>query len=354
VLLALVVAASACGCGVFDDDAPLFDTDREARVAADPDATASEIIDAGGPTAVAARAGARLVSWSVETGTSEGPQQGAWRLYDGDGRRVADGTLGQVVEAAAVPELAAVPDGFVLAEYARARLRHIADDGTLTTVPLSRSRLPTRPGDVLVPGATAADGVVYRPSQHRAFRLPRPPFPRLQRIAMDRTGRVWVQQLWGRRTAPVSSSADGTGSWTRTEVPLSPGGRSQSLVVVRGQVVLSTAVPTDSEPALDALWTRTVGGSPTRPWRRVEATGVRLRDPEPVVGALPDGRLVVAGGDQQMYLQDTDGTFSRLRPPVGSRASSLRSAGDGLYLVGSTDNQLYRSADGTSWTTVQR
>ena len=40
-------------------------------------------------TAIATRDGVTLVSWSAETGTSEGPQQGAWRLYDDAGHRVA-------------------------------------------------------------------------------------------------------------------------------------------------------------------------------------------------------------------------------------------------------------------------
>lgn len=322
-------------------------------MAADPEATASDIITAGGPSAVATRPGATLVAWTAETDTSDGPQQGAWRLYDSDGRRVADRTLGQVFDAAAVPELTAVPDGFVITGYTGSRLRHLADDGTLTDVPQSRTRAPTRPGDVLLPRFAPAESLVYRPADHRAYRLPELPFPQLQRLAIDRTGRLWAQQLWDRRTAPVSSSADGLEPWTRTEVQLADGGQPQALVVARGQVVMSTA-SAGSDPALDAVWTRPVTGAPATPWRRIDADGVRLRDTEPLVGALPDGRLVLSGANQVMYRQGSDGTFSRLMPPDGLRYSSLRYAGDGLYLVGSTDDQLYRSPDGTSWRAVKR
>jgi hypothetical protein len=86
----------------------------------------------------------------------------------------------------------------------------------------------------------------------------------------------------------------------------------------------------------------------------VGTSGVRLRDVEPVVGSLADGRLALAGANQQMFLQGTDGGFARLRPPSGLSYSYLRPTGNGLYLVGSPDNQLYRSVDGTGWEKVRR
>ncbi len=323
-------------------------------MAADPTATAAQIITAGGPTSVATHGGVTLVSWSAESDTSEGPAQGAWRLYGRGGHRISDGTLGQVFEAAAVPDLVAVPDGFLVAGYPGHRLRHLSDDGTLTDVPTSRRRAPTRPGDVLVPRDPAADGLVYRPGRHLAFRLPALPSADVQGVAVDATGRVWAQQGWDDRAATVSSSADGTGPWTRTRVPLAAGGLPQSLDVLGSRVVVSTARSTRSFPALDALWTRPVAGPAAGPWRRVDTAGARLRDDQPVIGTLPDGRLVVSGANQQMYLQQAGGTFARLRPARGMRYSSLRSTGNGLYLVGSPDNRLYESRDGRAWEEVAR
>jgi hypothetical protein len=207
---------------------------------------------------------------------------------------------------------------------------------------------------VLLPRFDPADSLVYRPSRHTAFRLPRLPFSGVQRVAVDRTGRVWVQLRWGARAAPVSSSADGAGPWSRTEVPLAAGGLPQSLDVLGDRVVVTTAASTRSTPAVDALWTRPVDGPPTAAWHRVETTGVRLSDEEVLVGALPDGRLALSGGNQQMYLQRSDGTFVRLRPPQGLRYSYLESTEDGLYLLGAPDNRLYRSSDGTDWQEVAR
>lgn len=357
VVAVVVVLLVATGCFAFSRSGrPALGPRTEERVAADPRATASEIIEAGGPTDIAVHeGGVTLVSWSATTDTTEGPEQGAWRLYDADGDRIADGTLGQVFDAAAAPRLAAVPDGFLLSDYVEPGFRHLSLDGVLTDVRRTRARTSTRVGDVLVADFyTSENNRVYRPSAHEVYRLPRLPFEDVEQVALDRSGRLWVQPLWGDRTASVSSSADGTAPWTRTRVPIARGGQPQTLVVAAGQVVMNTAGPTGSLPALDALWTRPVSASPSARWRSVDVTGVRLREIEPVLGALPDGRLTIAGGGQQMYLQDQDGGFARLRPPDGIRYSALTSTANGLYLVGSPDNELYRSVDGSDWRTVDR
>jgi hypothetical protein len=354
---AVVVLLVATGCVALSrSGGRAVEPRTEERVAADPRATASEIIDTGGPTGVAVHeGGVTLVSWSATTDTTEGPEQGAWRLYDSDGNRVADGTLGQVFDAAATPGLAAVPDGFLLTDYVEPGFRHLGLDGTLTDVRRARARTPTRAGDVLVRDFyTSENTAFYRPSQHRVYRLPRLPFEDVEQVALDRTGRLWVQPLWGDRTASVYSSADGTAPWTRTRVPIAPGGQPQTLAVAAGKVLMNTAGATGSLPALDALWTRPVSGSPAARWRRVDVTGVRVRETEPVLGALPDGRLTIAGGNQRMYLQGEDGAFARLRPPDGMRYSELMTTANGLYLVGSPNDELYRSVDGSEWRTVDR
>jgi hypothetical protein len=357
-VLAVLLSLCVFGCDPAPSGSP-SPARSEERVAADPHASATDIIDAGGPSAVAthdspSKAGTTLVAYVAETDTSEGPQQGAWRLYDHDGRRIADGTLGQVFEAAAVPELTVVPDGYLISAYDGPRLRHLDEDGRLSDVVRSRRSLPTRAGDVLLPRLEARNSLVYRPAEHATHRLPRLPFPDVERVALDPTGRLWAQQGWDRRSARFASSADGRAPWTRTRVPLSPGGEPQSLQVLGARVVVSTAREGSSEPRLDALWTRPVSGPPSGSWRRVAATGSRLRETEPVVGTLPDGRFVVAGANQQMYLQSSTGSFTRLRPPPALGYSSLQPTGNGLYLVGSPDNRLYRSVDGTGWDRVDR
>lgn len=371
-LATLTLLAATTACGGPGATIAKLDPHREEHVAADPNASVTDIINAGGPTAVATHddtsarpaddggiagttgstSGTTLVAYAAESDTTEGPNQGAFRLYDRQGRSITDGALGQVFDAAAVPDLSVVPDGYLIGGYTTG-LDHLRNDGTLSAVTTSRNRVATRAGDVLLPAFDVNDARVYRPSTRTAYRLPKLPFTGVDRVALEKSGRLWAQEAGGPRVVYFSSSADGTGPWTRTRIPVSASGLAQNLQVLADHVVVATS--SGNEGALDALWTRPTSAPPSSAWRKVAATGVRLIDLEPTFGTLAfTGRLVIAGANQVMYVQDTSGTFTALKAPKGVPYSYLRVTPTGLYLVGSPDNKLYRSVNGTTWETVDR
>lgn len=168
--VALLVLA---GCGdVRSAPSPTAapDTRRENEVAGDTSATADEIIEAGGPVRVAASENRTLVAWRAQFEDDEGPQQAAWRLYDGDGNRIADGKLGQVVEAGAIPELTRVPDGFLLENYTGYVLRHIDLDASRRSPAPWSTRSSPGSGDTRSTVTPRPGGLRYRRQVSRSRR----------------------------------------------------------------------------------------------------------------------------------------------------------------------------------------
>jgi hypothetical protein len=349
-------AGSATGGAVGGAATPpaAHDPKREMAVAADKDATAKQIIDAGGPVRVAVSGDQRLVAWTAESDDDEGPQQAAWRLYDEHGGRIADGRLGQVSEASAIPTLTAVPDGFLLANYTGHVLRHIAVDGAITDVPSSRERPPTQAGDVLQESLETAGSMFYRPGDHTAYRLPKLPFRNPQGVGLDARGRVWVLVDWSRTAADVASSAGGSGPWQHTTVALPRGGAPAGLTVAAGQVLVPTVTGDIEHPKLAGLWRHQVAGDPGAAWSPVPTTGVTFKETlQPLVDALPDGRVVLTGDSGEVWVQDGDGSFVRSPHPSGT-SGLVQVAGSHLFLSFTRDHQLYASDDGRSWKLVDR
>ncbi len=358
----VVVASAVCmlllgGCSdASGRNAWKYDPEREQRVAADRDAAADQIIEAGGPVHVATSDDRTLVAWQVTSDDDEGPQQAAWRLYGEDGERLADGTLGQVSEQGAVPELTEVPDGFLLENYTGRRLRHIDPAGTVTDVSISRERVPARPGDVLLESLERTGSDIYRPTEHQGYRLPRLPFGRPQGVALDQRGTLWVLLSWNERTAPVASSPGGAGPWQRTAIELGRGiGYPQGLSLAGTRVVVPT-VRGNLKAVLTGVWTHSTDGDPASPWARLPAEGVDLGDMIfPEVYALPSGRLLIPNAHDELFAQDADLSWSRLRLPKDAKYARPAVTGDALFLVSGQNHQLYRSDDdGTTWDVVDR
>ena len=353
--LVLLVLAG-CGDGRSAASSRQHNSEREYQVAADKNATAQEIIDAGGPVRVAASENRTLVAWRAESDDDEGPQQAAWRLYDERGGRIAEGTLGQVREQSAIPTLTAVADGFLIENYTGHRLRHIAEDGVIDDVTGSREVRPTRAGDVLFATLERAGYSFYRPEDHASYRVAKLPFDSPQGIVLDERGRVWVLVDWSGRAAEVASSSGGAGPWQRTTVPLQEGGLPTGIHTAAGRVFVPTAHGKGMSPRIDGLWQHPTNGSPSDPWSSLPIGGVSLEETqEPGVEALPDGRLVLIGASGAVWVQGADGTFVRATVPEEAMNGLPEVAASRLSLSFTRDHQLYVSDDdGQSWRVFDR
>lgn len=356
VVLTLLLLA---GCGdVSGSPSPsaAHDTNRENEVAGDRSATAREIIDAGGPVRVAASKNRTLVAWRADFEDDEGPQQAAWRLYDGAGERIADGRLGLVVGAGAIPTLTSVPDGFLVENYTGHVLRHIDRDGAIADVPSSQERRATQAGDVLQESLEGSGWTFYRPAEQTSYRLPKVPISNPQGVVLDEDGRVWVLGDWSRTEADVASSAGGIGPWRHTQVTLPRGGAPSGPTVAAGQVLVPTMTSDLESPRLAGLWSHPVDGDPAAEWTRVPTTGVTFEDTlQPGVAALRSGRLVLTGDRGEVWIQGDDGTFARLILPRGLGTGFIEVVGSRMFLSFTRDHQLHASDDaGTTWHVVER
>src|SRR5687768_14150190 len=128
--------------------------ETEWEVAANPRATADEIIAAGHAADIATNGDQIVVTWEVEPEDDEGPYQGAWRLYDREPLQIADGKFGTVREASARIEVTAVRGGFLLTDYAQGRLHFLDKKGKLTPAELRTAK----------PGSSLAGGVLFERS----------------------------------------------------------------------------------------------------------------------------------------------------------------------------------------------
>lgn len=334
-----------------------YDSERENLVAGDRSATAEDIIEAGGPVRVATSENRTLVAWRAEFDDDEGPQQAAWRLYDEDGKRIADSKLGLVVEAGAIPTLTSVPDGFLVENYTGHVLRHIDLDGRIANVPTSRTRTGAKAGDVLQESLEGRGSTIYRPGERTAYRLPKLPFQNPQGVALDERGTVWVLVDWTRTQARLASSPGGTGPWQRTTVPLRrPVGTPAGPTVAAGQVLVPTQHGNGDYPRLDGIWKHPATGDPGARWTKVATAGVTFKETlQSGVAAFSDGRLVLTGDGGEVWVQRDGGAFERLTLPKALESGFLEVVGSKLFLSFTRDHQLHVSDDsGQTWHVVKR
>ena len=83
----MTISLLLAGCGGNGDDGgqeagDVLDRSRMAAVAADEDASAADVVEAGRAVDAASSGDAVLVTYTVHQGTSEGRSAAAWRLYD--------------------------------------------------------------------------------------------------------------------------------------------------------------------------------------------------------------------------------------------------------------------------------
>ncbi|SFJ45550.1 hypothetical protein SAMN05216561_13223 [Nocardioides psychrotolerans] len=263
------------------------------EVAADPDATAEEIIEVGRPARLPfAGDDALLVTYVVESEDDEGPQASAWRWYDDEGAPVAAGKGVRVFESSALPELWDLDDG-VLVRPIEGRLRwHVVTSaGEVETVPLVKGPTPTRPGDIALglpyffrPGTGPGAGTVHRLPDLREIAQD------VFEIAIDAEGDVWATPNADGDRLRVPTSPDGTAPWR--EVPLLAGDMGESLA---------------------SLAVRDADAPTTEEWRMVPLEGIWAEEwYGPSLEVIADGRLLLGDTGPFWFVGTEQGDWERV------------------------------------------
>ncbi|HKY58783.1 MAG TPA: hypothetical protein VJL80_12155 [Aeromicrobium sp.] len=353
-LLAAAVLVAGCASA----------SEREWQVAADPHATADQIIDAGHAADVATGADQMVVTWEVDPEDDEGPSQGAWRLYDRDKGNVADGTFGTVREANGSIDVVALRDGFLLTDYVKHRRHFLDRSGTLTPADLSTAK----PGSYLA-GGIIAESAPDRPGEpgwevvlpdKRVVRLADLPTTQPQAVELTSDGTVWVLLPWTERGPfRIAHAKNGKAPWTTETIPLPRGSATDGEgISAHGDrlFVVASHERGDRLP-VDTILARQTG---EKGWERIDASGIADDlTSSPRVAVLPKGGLVASAGGEGVWVQDDDGEgFTALRPPGTNRHSSPTVQQEGLWLwasdQGSSNELHYSYSSGETWREFRR
>lgn len=337
--------------------------EREWDVAADPHATADDIIDAGHAVGIATTPQQMVVTWEVEPEDDEGPYQGAWRLYDRDEGQVADGTFGTVRESSGRIDVMAVRDGFLLTDYKDHSLHLLNPGGQV-----SPAYLPEAKGDASLAGGVLMQSEspgpltwqVVLPEQRQVVPLTDLPTKNVQGIELTDDGTVWVLLPWkGRGPFRIAHAKDGKGPWVTETIPLPKGsGTSGEGLSVAGDrlFVVATHTKGDRMP-VDVILSRKAADDD---WEEIDATGIADNlTIEPRIAVLHKGRLVALASGEGAWIERNDGDgWLPLRLPKAAKRSQQDISFEGKWLWASEDlagNSLHYSFDGgNSWREFER
>lgn len=369
VLFALLAACSATGdeSGQPGDDsgsptpaeAGGPDPRRAVEVAADPEATAGDIVEAGALTSLTVDdSGRELRLYQVEEGDDEGWYASAWRIVEAGGAFVAEGPGRRIRQQSAGLPSWSIGDGF-LQEAPRGGYRVLSANGEISRVPRDTTPEPARPGDVLLgsaPGFIRSSGTLppyYRPSDGTLHRFPRAT-PRAQHpetFTLDDRGGVWVVPRGGIREASgttlVAHSPDGGETWGRTVVDMPGEGVAQELSVAGDRVWMPAT--NSVVRGLAGLLSRPVGGDGR--WRPADLAGVARSGWDIAVVQELDARgvLLTSEGSEPRYVGSTDG-FRKVRPPRPRGAYPwVSTAGGRLLATGYTEPPMVSDDGGRTW-----
>ena len=335
--------------------------ETEWEVAANPRATADEIIEAGHAVDIATSKNQMVVTWEVEPEDDEGPYQGAWRLYDRETGEVADGTFGTVRESSARIDAVAVRDGFLLTDYVK-QARHILDvEGRLLPARLDKAALGTSlAGGELIEEPDDAGWSVLLPDQQAVVRLTNLPTRDVQGIQLTSDGTVWVLLPWtSDGTYRLAHAKDGQGPWTTETIPLPKGSGTggEGISAAGKRVFVVAGREKGDQTTVDVVLARTAGANGT--WKRIDATGIADNlTTTPHVVVLRKGRLaVLADGGAWIEKQPGSG-FTELRTPRFDENSTAELRADGAWVWASQQNggnELHYSYNyGETWREFER
>jgi hypothetical protein len=201
------------------------------QVAADPEATAAEIVGAGQLQWVLADDQGHLLRLYSVYEDDEGPRATAWEVRNEQGA-----VLHQQVYAhsddkiPSSPELAlSLPQGFLIGTTGGVEgsggepsLTQIGSDGKATEARLDAVPTTTAAGDVLLREGPYDHRWFYRPSDDTVHRLPpAPQGKKFQDAAIDQSGTLWLGDLLG-RSLEVWWSSNGRDGWRHIPGPRAP------------------------------------------------------------------------------------------------------------------------------------
>lgn len=333
------------GSAVTDTDDPKI-SDAQDSVARRPRATPQEIFDVGVPQSLDVRPdGSLITSWlaSADTG-GEGPAQRAWRAFDAEGHRIAQGRMSET------GDVLAVGDGFLVSSGSvpLGHVLHVGPGGALSRVSVSDRRGFPRRGDTLVPGLAS----YYRPSSGTllvssvAPEVPAVGVAGGGTAAVSDTGVLYEYADPPRSPLPLGVTSDGGRSWRYTR--LAVGALRPSLVAAHGRDAVIVLTRRGSSSLVAGL---SVTADAGRTWQRAgppvglpaDAYVDRL-----TLGA--DGRALIGGyGTGWWRARPADpSSYSRLLLPRDG-VSDVRAAKGRLFAMSSTG--IWSSTDGgTLWT----
>ena len=334
--------------------------ETEWEVAANPRATADDIITAGHAADIATAGDQMVVTWEVEPEDDEGPYQGAWRLYDRETGEVEDGTFGTVREASAHIDVVPVRDGFLLTDYVK-HAQHILDvEGRLLPAQLDEAELGTPlAGGVLLEKPDDAGWNVLLPNM-TVVQLTDLPTRDVQGIQLTSDGTVWVLLPWTTDgTYRVAYAKDGRGPWTTETIPLPKGlGTGGEGISAAGKTLFVVAGrEKEDRTTVDVVLSRAAGAKGT--WERIDASGIADDLTSTPHIAVPAKRRLVALAAEGAWVQEPDRAgFAALRLPPARGRSVLGVSTGGSWLWASEHNggnALHYSHDfGKTWREFER
>lgn len=355
---ALTLALAGCGSGTdAPSGAPPVDPERMWEVAADPDATAEEIIEAGRPARLSfAGDDAVLVTFVVESEDDEGPQASAWRLYDDEGATVADGRGVRVFEASALPELWDLDDGVLVQPTEGQPTWHVVTSaGEVEEVPVVEGPTATQPDDVALglpyffrPGEGDGPGVVHR--------LPdlRPIGQDVFEIAIDADGGVWATPNADGARLRVPTSTDGREPWTEVPLPVPPQTFPDG-VQVSDELVYVPLLAGNMGETLASLAVRDAAAPAAEEWRSVSLEGLEVQEwYGPSLDVMADGRLLLGDTGPSWFIGTEEGDWEQV-DLADDGAGALRERDGVLYDLGTGADPVQVSEDGgETWTARAR
>ena len=332
--------------------------EREWQVAANPRATADELIGAGHAADIATSKDQMVVTWEVQPEDDEGPAQGAWRLYDLERGEVADGTFGAVREASARIDVIAVRNGFLLTDYKKHALRFLDRSGKLSAAHLPEAKRGTSlAGGTLIEGDSEDRGTwkVILPAKRQAVTLTDLPTTDVQGIELTADGTVWVLLPWtGDGPFRIAHAKDGQAPWTTETIPIPEGSATDGggLSASGERLFVVASHENGASIGLDAILSREAD---EEGWTTIDPSGIAgSLTSAPSIAVLPKDRLVAVSAGDGAWIERKDGDgWTPLQLPTADRQTQLQVRAEGRWLWASEElsgNALYYSYDyGKTW-----